>query len=72
MNLNLLWMSICSLVFVVVVVFEGAVVLVTGGTVEACIFTNNLQRPEKTAFCKLVDVEATTFWNEEENLSRRK
>jgi len=38
---HLLWMSICSLVFVVVV-------LVTGETVEACIFSNNLHRKTRT------------------------
>lgn len=37
-----LWMSTCSLDFVVAVVFEGTVVLVTGEPVEACIFSNYL------------------------------
>lgn len=38
-----LWMRICSLDFVVIVVFEGDVVaLVTGEAVEACIFSSNL------------------------------
>ena len=39
-------MSICSLDLVVVVVFE--VLLVTGETVEACIFSNNLHRQNNT------------------------
>lgn len=42
LGMSLLWMSICSLVLVTAVVFEGAVVLVTDETVEACIFSNNL------------------------------
>lgn len=53
-------MSICSLDFVVVVVFEGTVVLVTGETVEACIFSNDLQKQKKEnhfsqldSFCRL-------------------
>lgn len=37
-----LWMSICSLVFVMAVVFDVNAVLVTGEAVEACIFSNNL------------------------------
>lgn len=44
LEISLLWMRICSLDFVMVVVFEGAVVLVTGEAVEACIFSNNLHR----------------------------
>lgn len=44
---SLLWMSICSLDFVTVVVFEVAVVLVPDETVGACIFSNNLQRQKK-------------------------
>lgn len=43
-GLSLLWVSICSLDLVTVVAFEGAVVMVTGETVEACIFSNNLHR----------------------------
>lgn len=39
-----LWISICSLDFVTVVVFDGRVVLVTGEEVEACIFSNKLWR----------------------------
>lgn len=37
-----LWMSICSLDFVTVVVFEGTVELLAGEAVEACIFSNRL------------------------------
>lgn len=47
LKINLLWMSICSLDFVTVVVSEGAVTLVTGETVEACIFSNNLHKTNK-------------------------
>lgn len=40
---SLLWMSICSLDFVV---FEGAVLVVAGEAVEDCIFSNNLHRQQ--------------------------
>lgn len=38
----LLWMSICSLDFVTTVVLGVVVMLVTGDSFEACIFSNNL------------------------------
>lgn len=52
-----LWMSICSLDFVV---FEGIVVLVTGETVEACIFSNNL------TVSSLISAQAFSRWEPEQ------
>lgn len=55
-----LWMSICSFVFVTAVVFEGTVVLVTGETVEACIFSNN------QTVSSLISAQAFTRWEPEQ------
>lgn len=55
-----LWMSICSLVFVTAVVFEGTVVLVTDETVGACIFSNNL------TVSSLIPAQAFSRWEPEQ------
>lgn len=55
-----LWMSICSFVFVMAVVFEGTVVLVTGETVEACIFSNNL------TVSSLISAQVLSRWEPEQ------
>lgn len=43
-RIALLWMSICSLDFVTTVVLGVVVMLVTGDSFEACIFSNNLRQ----------------------------